>query len=590
MIDVSKLKAEEWLALELKALYGSYGYSEYRSVGFEDYSLYAENKSFLDGSGVLTFNSGARLKALRPDVTLSVVKSVNTDDPEVVNKLYYDERVYRKTATNGEFSELRQIGVEVVGNVDEATEAEVCALIVKTLERVENTGKNCMIDVSHAGIIEKLVSGMRLSSYERSAAVECLKRKSVHDFDKLDIGDGKYKRAFRELIALPPDTEKALAALDGINDYVDLSDETDELKALLRYCGKHTELNFSIGGDADYYNGAVFKGYVEGVPYPVLSGGRYDKLLNRFGKSGRAFGFALYMGELAEYLSEDKPALDVAVAYDRSCYAQALEKAEKLRSEGKSVLIAPFLRNVHAKEAYKVGNDGNWERVVLEDRAQTIKTKSRRADGIINVALPKGRLGEKAFELFVAAGYGNGADISDIGRKLSFCDEKNGVNYFWVKPSDVAVYVERGAADAGIAGKDVLAEDEPDVYELLDLKIGKCKMCVAGLNGFSDDLSRPLRVASKFTRSAEKYYASVGRRINVIKLNGSVELAPVLGLSDVIFDIVETGGTLKANGLRVFTEVFDISARFVANKTAYKFKSEKLISMIRKINAAVNKQ
>lgn len=202
---------------------------------------------------------------------------------------------------------------------------------------------------------------------------------------------------------------------------------------------------------------------------------------------------------------------------------------------------------------------------------------------MINVALPKGRLGEKAYAMFCAAGYGS-MDIGDIGRKLSFRDEKSGMNYFWVKPSDVAVYVERGAADMGIAGKDVLDEDGADVYELLDLGIGRCKMCVAARKDFTDDPSRPLKVASKFVHSAERYYASIGRRIAIIKLNGSVELAPILGLSDVIFDIVETGGTLKANGLRVIAEVSDISARFVVNKAAYKFKSAEITRITEKLN------
>lgn len=190
---------------------------------------------------------------------------------------------------------------------------------------------------------------------------------------------------------------------------------------------------------------------------------------------------------------------------------------------------------------------------------------------MINIALPKGRLGEKVYSLLASCGYGC-AEYSANSRKLIFRDEKNGVSYFWVKPSDVGVYVELGAADAGVVGKDVLDETTPDVYELCDLNAGKCKMCVAAKNGFKDDFSRPLRVATKFVKSAENYYSSLGREIQIIKLNGSIELAPVLGLSDVIFDIVETGTTLKENDLRVIEEVFPVSARVIANKAAYKFK------------------
>ena len=157
-------------------------------------------------------------------------------------------------------------------------------------------------------------------------------------------------------------------------------------------------------------------------------------------------------------------------------------------------------------------------------------------------------------------------------RKLVFTDEKSGVSYFWVKPSDVTVYVEHGVADIGVAGKDILEESGADVYELLDLKTGVCRMCVASVNGFREDYSRPLRVATKFPRVAERYFASMNRDIEVIKLYGSIELAPILGLSDVIVDIVETGTTLKENNLGVLEEIFPISARLIANKARYKFK------------------
>ena len=173
-IDINKLKREERTALALKSLYRSYGYGEYKLSGFDDYSLYAENRSFLDGRGVLTFNAGGRLTALRPDVTLSVVKSVDAERGRA-EKLFYDERVYRKTASGGEFTELRQIGVEVVGDVDGVTESEICELILGTLGAV---GRKYVLDVSHAGIIEKICDGAEFFGRARDIAADCLKRKS----------------------------------------------------------------------------------------------------------------------------------------------------------------------------------------------------------------------------------------------------------------------------------------------------------------------------------------------------------------------------------------------------------------------------
>ena len=203
---------------------------------------------------------------------------------------------------------------------------------------------------------------------------------------------------------------------------------------------------------------------------------------------------------------------------------------------------------------------------------------------MLNVALPKGRLGEKVYAMFEAAGY-ECPSIKANNRKLIFENEERGVRYFWVKPSDVAIYVERGAADIGVAGKDILLEYAPDVYELLDLNLGKCRMAVAAPNEFHDDGQKTLKVATKFTNIAANYYASLGREIDIIKLNGSIEIAPILKLSDVIVDIVETGTTLKENNLEVKSEIVPISARLIANKSSFKFKGddiEKIVESIKK--------
>ena len=192
---------------------------------------------------------------------------------------------------------------------------------------------------------------------------------------------------------------------------------------------------------------------------------------------------------------------------------------------------------------------------------------------MLNVALPKGRLGEKVYDLFERAGF-DCPSIKEKGRKLIFENPEAGVRYFWVKPSDVAIYVERGAADIGVAGKDILLEYEPDVYELYDLDIGKCRMAVAAKRGFRDNTERTLRVATKFSNITRNHYAALGRDIDIIHLNGSIEIAPILGLSDVIVDIVETGTTLKENDLEVIDTIVPISARLIANKSSCKFKGD----------------
>lgn len=190
---------------------------------------------------------------------------------------------------------------------------------------------------------------------------------------------------------------------------------------------------------------------------------------------------------------------------------------------------------------------------------------------LLNIALPKGRLGEKVYGIFAEAGF-ECPSILENSRKLIFENQETGVRYFWVKPSDVAIYVARGAADIGVAGKDILLEYRPEVYELMDLGIGKCRMAVAAPVGYVEEPSRTLRVATKFSRIARDYYAGIGRDIDIIHLNGSIEIAPILGLSDVIVDIVETGTTLKENHLEVRETIVPISARLIANKSGFKFK------------------
>ncbi len=205
---------------------------------------------------------------------------------------------------------------------------------------------------------------------------------------------------------------------------------------------------------------------------------------------------------------------------------------------------------------------------------------------MINVALPKGRLGEKAYKVFEEAGY-ECPSIHEENRKLIFENEEKGIRYFWVKPSDVVIYVERGAADIGIAGRDIILEYSPDIYELSDLKMGKCRMAVACKKDFSDNRDRTLRVATKFPNIAKRYYNSQSREIDIIKLNGSIELAPILGLSDVIVDIVETGKTLYENDLEPRETIVDISARLVANKVSYKFKNKAITEMCERISALI---
>ena len=205
---------------------------------------------------------------------------------------------------------------------------------------------------------------------------------------------------------------------------------------------------------------------------------------------------------------------------------------------------------------------------------------------MLNIALPKGRLGEKVYDLLEKLGY-ECPEIKGDNRKLIFENKEQNLRFMLVKPSDVGIYVEKGVADIGVVGKDILIESEPNVYELLDLGFGKCKFSIAAKNGYIEDLDRPLIVATKFTNVAKKYFDSINRDVELIKLNGSIEIAPIIGLSDVIIDIVETGNTLKENNLSVINDIADISARVIVNKSSYRFNNIRITEMIDKIEEAI---
>ncbi|MEE0773001.1 MAG: ATP phosphoribosyltransferase [Anaerovoracaceae bacterium] len=205
---------------------------------------------------------------------------------------------------------------------------------------------------------------------------------------------------------------------------------------------------------------------------------------------------------------------------------------------------------------------------------------------MLNIALPKGRLGDKVYDMLASVGY-DCPGYYEQNRKLVFESPEKNVRYLLVKPSDVAIYVEHHAADVGIVGKDILLENRSDVYELMDLNIGKCRMAVAAPDGYVEDPDRTLRVATKYVNVAKDFYSGKNRDIEIIKLNGSIELAPILGLSDVIVDIVETGNTLRENNLKVIEEFQSISARFIANKTSFKFENKMISKMLGELGERV---
>lgn len=494
-INDSLLSASEKIIFSLRGLYSSRGYRPYRMSKFEEYDLYAGNKDFLVSAGVITFtDTDGKLMALRPDVTLSIIKN-SADEPDRTGKVFYSENVYRVSKGTGSFGENMQVGVECFGAVGDAEINEVLTLALESLAAL---GGKSVLALSDLSVLAELIDATALTAEEKKKLWTAICEKNLREVDALCGKDS----LLSQLVSVSGTPDEVLPRLEALAGKIKaLTPFLNTVKCLK---GAPLRIDFSVTDDPNYYNGIVFKGFLQGVPEAVLSGGRYDNLMRRLGRKSSAIGFAVYTDAL-ERVSEELP----------------------------------------------------------ED------------DGYINVALPKGRLGEQVYALFAEAGF-ECPSILEENRKLIFENPDRKIRYFWVKPSDVAIYVERGAADIGVAGKDILLEYEPDVYELLDLRRGKCRMAVAAPKDFADDTSRTLIVATKFANIAKEYYRSVGRDIDIIHLNGSIEIAPILGLSDVIVDIVETGATLRENNLEVKSEILPISARLVANKSSYKFKSREI--------------
>lgn len=511
-INDKVLSYSERLTFALRELYSDSGYHPYRMSKFEDYDLYSRNKDFLVSDSVITFTDiGGKLKALKPDVTLSIIKNHTDGD---TCKLYYNENVYRVSKGANGYKEIMQTGVECIGEVDNALVGESLMLAAKSLSLVS---RNFVLDVSSLDILDAALTRVSDSRSLQAELVKCVSEKNAHGIIALCEENGVDTLCADGLIALlsmcgaPERVLPRLKALCADLHCGNAFDELNEALSVFRDSElmNKIQIDFSVVSDRGYYNGVIFKGFVSGVPDSVLSGGRYDKLLKRMKRKSRAVGFAVYV--------------------------DALERVDEI------------------------------EALIPQDQ-------------MLNVALPKGRLGEKVYAMFEAAGFPC-PSIKENNRKLIFENPDAGVRYFWVKPSDVAIYVERGAADIGVAGKDILLEYEPDIYELLDLDIGKCRMAVAAPEDFEDDTNRTLRVATKFSRIAADHYAQKGRDIDIVHLNGSIEIAPILGLTDVIVDIVETGTTLRENHLEVVETIVPISARLIANKSSYQFKGNSIMKI-----------
>ena len=518
-LDLNMLRPQERVSLQLRLLYEQAGFRQYHMGRFEEYGLYQENRRFLSSEQVITFTDlDGRLLALKPDVTLSIAKNAQVDDGEC-GRFYYAENVYRPSQESHTFKEISQMGLECIGTVDDAVTAQAVSLAIQSLAL---TGRDFVLEISHMGFVTGLFDAVGAPESIRPRLLTCIRDRNAHELQKCGGEAGLSKQgtdALCRLSGLSGNWETVLDAAEPLALNAAMGAALSELRTLCAALAEQGQTE-KLKLDLSLVNDMD---YYNGL---VLQG----------------------------YLAGLPRAVLKGGRYD--------PLAAQFRQDARAIGFALYLDELDRLTDAAPADSG--EKVML------------------NVALPKGRLGDKVYDLLAGVGYGCPENYNDT-RKLVVENPAAGIRYFLVKPSDVAIYVEHGAADIGIVGKDILEESGADVYELMDTGLGKCRMCVAGPKDFRDDPGRSLRVATKFVNIAKAYYAAQGRDIDIIKLNGSIELAPILGLSDVIVDIVETGTTLRENDLKVITEFMPISARFIANRASYQFKHREIDTLLGKL-------
>lgn len=334
-ISYNAIDWEDRITRSLCNLYESFGYSRYRMAKFEPYDMYMENKNFLKSESVITFpDSAGRLMALRPDVTMSVVK--NTAAEEKSRKVYYSENVFRMERDTHEYREVKQIGLEFIGEDGFYPEAETVLLAAKSLEVLSSDFVLC---VSHMDILRSVLNEHGVEPGTAQAVLDAVGRRMPHRLNELGLDD-ETADILKSIISLPADAGEAIEKLREIGVCKICTDELSEVYEVLSYAdfSDKMRIDFSIINDAHYYNGIAFVGYINGVPRDVLSGGRYDNLMRRFGKSQCALGFAVYIGALARYFEEkEEYDADVLLIYGERPAAYVLRVVEGYAHSGRKV-------------------------------------------------------------------------------------------------------------------------------------------------------------------------------------------------------------------------------------------------------------
>ena len=512
------------------------GYQGIETPTFEFFDVFSREVGTVPSRELYKFfDKEGNTLALRPDMTPSIARAVSKyfHDETPIRLCYMGNTFINYDKYQGRLKETTQLGAELMG--EESVEADVELLSV-LIEALKAAGlREFQVSVGQVEFFKALLKEAGIGSEAEESLRRLIADKNRFAAEELlaeyELA-GELREAFLEMTTLSGTTEV-------IEQARALTKNEEALRALARLeaiyeglkekgCERYITFDLSMLSKYNYYTGIVFRAYSYGYGEPVAKGGRYDTLLSHFGRQLPAVGFAIVIDQLQRALRNDG-----------------------LRKEAS-------------------GPDGKR---------------------YLTFALTKGRLAKKTLELLEQVGITCEEMKDPDSRKLIFVNEELGLKFFLAKGPDVPTCVEYGAADIGVVGKDTLVEEGRKMYEVLDLGFGKCRMCVCGPESAREKLAHQeqIRVATKYPDIAKDYfYNQKHQTVEIIKLNGSIELAPLVGLSEVIVDIVETGSTLRENGLQVLEEIMPLSARMVVNQVSMKMEAERITELIRKLREALS--
>lgn len=508
---------------QLCTLYEGQGYREVMtpSLEFEDVFEHSHGQVPMERT-VRVSDAQNRMLCLRPDCTIPIARLVATKLRQAPHplRLYYNTQVYATPREHaGKAAEFAQVGVELIGGDTREGDFEILRL---ALESLRCAGGECRLEICHIGFFQALFDELDAPEDVKAQVRELIEQKSY-----VTLGDllARYDQPAAKALAVLPRLFGWADLFEKAREYVRSGaarEALDGLEALYRRLqdaglAENVVIDLGLCNQPDYYTGVIFRGFAGGTGEPVLSGGRYDRLIGRFGQETPAVGFGVNASLVAD-------------------------------------------SRVRGGEA---------------------------DDGGVTIALTKGRLEKHTVELFERLGYDCSA-LHEKGRRLILPLGDSGIRVILAKAADVLTYVEKGVADIGVVGKDTILENGGSFYEVLDLGFGKCRFALACKEGYDIYAGYSAKViASKYPKVALDFFQNKGLDVDIVKIEGSVELAPLVGLADGIVDIVETGSTLRENGLRVVEEIAPVSARMIVNTVSMKMKRRRVGEIIEKVEGTL---